>query len=66
MGLAGYLLDVGGDAPAVEDVEAVECPGRRRHRPRLHLRRHVRVLHHRLPFQHGSAPAASRLARTAV
>lgn len=47
-----YLLDVSRDAPAVEDVEAVQGPGRRRHRLRLHLRRHVGVLHHRLPFQH--------------
>ena len=49
-----YLLDVSRDAPAVEDVEAVEGPGRRRHRLRLHLRRHVGVLHHRLSFQHGA------------
>jgi len=49
-----YLLDVSRDAPAVEDVEAVEGPGRRRHRLRLHLRRHVGVLHHRLSFQHGT------------
>jgi len=54
------LLDVRRDAPAVEDVEAVEGPGRRRHRLRLHLRRHVRVLHHRLPFQHGVSRPALR------
>lgn len=47
------LLDVSGDAPAVEDVEAVEGLVRRRHRLQLHLHRHVGVLHHRLPFQHG-------------
>lgn len=49
-----YHLDVSRDAPAVEDVEAVEGPGRRRHRLRLHLRRHVGVLHHCLSFQHGT------------
>lgn len=50
---ATYPLDVSRDAPAVEDVEAVEGPGRRRRRLRLHLRRHVGVLHHSPSFQHG-------------
>lgn len=51
---ATYLLDVSRDAPAVEGVEAVEGPGRRRRRLRLHLRRHVGVLHHSPSFQHGA------------
>jgi len=45
-------LDVAGDAAAVGDVEEVERAGGRRGRRGLHPRRHVRVLHPRLPLQH--------------
>ena len=45
-------LDVSGDGAAVGDVEEVERPRRRGRGRRLHPRRHVRVLHPRLPLQH--------------
>ena len=63
---SSHLLDVRRDAPAVEDVEAVERPGRLLRGLQLHLGRHVGVLHRRLPFQHparSSGPTAARMDR---
>lgn len=47
-----YGFDVGGNAPAVDDVEDVERLRHGRHRLRRPRLRHVRLQHPPLPFQH--------------